>query len=133
MLDRLNRLSNEQETLEEDWENGDLDLTTAEYRARMRDIRDELFELNSQRAEASLFTKMAHQAAREDWQRQIEETREEASRRGLDLRPGSALEAQWDRTVKYLVNDPENSDQDAEWFLKTALDMVAIRNETKGA
>lgn len=53
--------------------------------------------------------------------------RREARELRLDLKPGSVLEGEWGRAVKFLGADPDNARQPADWFLKTALQMVASR------
>ncbi|GAB6048448.1 hypothetical protein JCM19379_22770 [Methyloparacoccus murrellii] len=116
------------DALESAYEAGDSELTYAEHRAKLREIDAALLDLNAERAEAGLVHRMAGEARQKDWRRQIEETRREAGRLGLDLKPGSELEAQWDRAVKYLGADPANNHRDAAWFLREALNMVAARH-----
>ncbi|MFM2005056.1 MAG: hypothetical protein RLZZ09_711 [Pseudomonadota bacterium] len=88
-----------------------------------------MLDLTGDLAESRMISRMANQAASDDWQRQIDATRHEAKSMGLDLRPGSEMERQWDRIVRFLGSEPENAHQPASWFLKTALEMVASRHD----
>lgn len=124
----LHDLRQQREALELDYESGESELTYAEHRAKLREIDAALLDLNAERAEASMISRMVGQAAQADWRKQIETTRREARKLGLDLKPGSALEGEWDRAVKFLGSDPDNARQPADWFLKTALQMVASRH-----
>lgn len=114
--------------LEDAYETGESDLSHAEYRAKMRDIDARLMTLSEERAEARMIGRFQQQALRDDWQRQIDVVRQEARALGLDLKPGSEQEAQWDRCVKFLGSDPDNTDKDGWWFLQEALRMVAARH-----
>lgn len=125
----IQQLRHQRDALEAAYEEGESDLTHAEFQAKVRELGAQIFDLNADLAEARLITRMASQAATEDWRRQVADARKEAKSMGLDLRPGSDAEAQWDRCVKYLGNDPDNADKPAEWFLKTALQMVAARHD----
>jgi len=125
----IQQLRRDREDLETAYEEGESDLTYAEQRARVREIDAEIMSLSGDLAESRLISRVAGQAAQEDWKRQIASARKEAKSMGLDLRPGSEMEAQWDRCVKFLGNDPANSHQSASWFLKTALEMVASRHD----
>lgn len=114
--------------IEDAYETGESDLSYVEYRAKVRDIDARLMTLSEERAEARMIGRFQQQALRDDWQRQIDGVRQEARALGLDLKPGSEQEAQWDRCVKFLGSDPANTDKDGRWFLQEALRMVAARH-----
>lgn len=125
----IQQIRQARDELESAYEEGDSDLTYAEHRAKLREMDRALLDLNGDLAESRMISRMANQAASADWQRQVDATRREARKMGLDLRPGSELEKQWDRIVRFLGSEPENADKPASWFLKTALEMVASRHD----
>jgi hypothetical protein len=90
----IQQIRHARDKLESAYDAGDSDLTYAEHRAKLREMDRALLDLNGDLAESRMISRMANQAASADWQRQVDATRREARKMGLDLRPGSELEKQ---------------------------------------
>ena len=127
VTEHMERLKAQRAAIEEAYDSGESELTWAEYRAELRRIADAELTASSDLAEARLIHRSANEAAAKQWQKQIADHRREAKRLGLDMDRNPELAQQWDRTVRYLGNDPDNADKSMDWFLSEALQMVALR------
>jgi len=122
------QLQTARDELESAYESGDSELTYAEHRAKLREIDGALLDLNAERAEVKAIQKMNAAYQQEWWNREIKSFKREALRAdGVDYDKDAKLEAEWDKAVRYLGNDPDNADKDAGWFLKEAHEIVKAR------
>lgn len=124
----MRKLAEQRDALETAYEEGESDLTFAEYKAKLRELNEATLAASGNLAESRLVHRMATEAASKEWQRQIQEARREAKRIGLDMDRDPELARQWDRAVKFLGADPENAARDMKWFLEEGLKMVAVRH-----
>lgn len=68
----IQQLKQARDALEEEYADGDSDLTYAEHRAKLREMDAAFLDLTGDLAESRTLNRMAGKAAADDWERQIE-------------------------------------------------------------
>lgn len=123
----IEALKSERDRLEALYEASDSDLSYGEHRAKVREIEDAIADLKAERAEIKAVQRVSDHYQQEWWNREIRNFKRAAAKEGVDYDGDKKLEAEWDKAVRFLGNDPENADKSADWFLKEAHEMVKAR------
>jgi len=123
----IEALKGERDRLEALYEAGDSDLSYGEHRAKVREIEDAIADLKAVRAEIKAVQRVSDHYQQEWWNREIRNFKRAAAKEGVDYDGDKKLEAEWDKCVRFLGNDPENANKSADWFLKEAHEMVKAR------
>lgn len=116
---RLQAVSEREQKLWDDFENGEVD--RAALQKGLAEVNAERSQLNDIKVKASISEEMNQQASEQAWANSvIKFASRVAETDGIDYRTDKAKQADLDLFVVHLANDPANNDKPNSWFLNEA-------------
>lgn len=107
------------------------DLEVSEYVAELSKITELRDALMAAKIKAEISHEMEEQASAREWQQAVHRFLDRVAKsEQVDYRTDAARARDLDTFVKVLANDPENAQQNSEWFLQEAHKLVNARRGT---
>lgn len=107
------------------------DLEVSEYVAELSKITEQRDALMAAKIKAEISNEMEEQASAREWQQAVHRFIDRVAKsEQVYYRTDAARARDLDTFVKVLANDPENAQQNSEWFLQEAHKLVNARRGT---